>query len=89
MIATSDLRAMPSSLNDACRKMEMAADCIDAIKVYILDPDSGFETPAETRIVIYDRLVEILYRAGRSAGEPPNDANDFYARGEHMPGVTK
>lgn len=29
MIATADLCAMPTSLNDACRKMELAADTID------------------------------------------------------------
>lgn len=40
MIHTTDLRTMPSSLNDACRKMELAADCIDLLRVRVISAES-------------------------------------------------
>lgn len=59
MIDTAELRAMPSSLNDACRKMELAADCIDLLRHRLQS--------AEGDVI---RLKEFIEEFGRPKAEP-------------------
>jgi len=69
------LRAMPSSLNDACRTMEVAADQIEAL-VKALEGIAEFSSGDDTTLGALSRLVSIRNTALNvlaHVSSPPRD----------------
>jgi hypothetical protein len=85
------LTEMPSSLNDACRKLDIASDEIARLRRKLTEIHDITQDPD---VPAFGKVDNIAATASSALSfivpaEEYNEANDFYARGEHMPGVTR
>lgn len=77
MIDTKSLREMPSSLNDACRKMELAADCIDLLRAPRMIMKTGTE--------IIAREIALFHGSAMIVGNQTLAATRGYGSWGHSP----
>lgn len=75
MIETNDLRTMPSNLNDACRKMELAADCIDLLRLRVASAEREAASLKEF-IERYGRQRAVPDEAARFPMQPEEKVDD-------------
>lgn len=82
---------IPSSMNDACRKLELVDEDIARLISKLTDIHEITQDPTVPAWEKIDNIAATVMGAlfpGGCMGES-NDVNDFAARGEHLLGVTK
>jgi hypothetical protein len=88
------LTEMPSSLNDACRKLDIASEEIARLRRKLTEIHDITQDPDVPAFAKVDNIAAtassaLIWHPRGMPAEEYNEANDFYARGEHMPGVTR
>jgi hypothetical protein len=91
------LTEMPSSLNDACRKLDIASEEIARLRRKLTEIHDITQDPDVPAFGKVDNIAATASSAlsfgnpypREAPAEEHNEVNDFYARGEHMPGVTR
>lgn len=89
----SDLRAMPSSLNDACRKLDIAADEIESLEAKLAAAEAretqyfnGWKA-SEAKLWVAEAALEEIKNHWANQYDHPRKENEMY-RGPYGIGVT-